>query len=168
MPKAAPAPPKFLQKKLEGKCLNFVKGQLSPFLDQVKMDKNGEWPSTTKLLPDFVEFMGKKDKVFKNIVPSTLVTTYDGVMHIYDLLRKRIATREGKTVLTSELSKEKPTPEKVTTRQSKQSQVKDKEPITQVTADYHGHGLDEKETPYRKEVNDEASSLGVSRTISDP
>ena len=104
MPKAAPAPPKFLQKKLEGKCLTFVKSNISSFLDTVKMEKNGEWPKTTKLLLDYVEYLGKQDKAFKNIAPSTLVTTYDGVNHIYDLLRKRIAVREGKTTLTSELS----------------------------------------------------------------
>ena len=102
MPKAAPAPPKFLQKKLEGKCLTFVKGHIGSFLDQVKMDKNGKWPPTTKLLPDYVEFLAKFDKAFKNIVPSTLVTTHDGVLHIYDLLRRRVAIREGKTVTNSD------------------------------------------------------------------
>ena len=120
-----------------------------------------------KILPDFVEFLGKLDKAFKNIVPSTLVTTYEGVNQMYDLVRKRIEARKGKTVLTSDQPSKKPTPDKVTTRLSKQSQIKEKEPVTQITADYHGHSLDEKETPYRKEVNDEASSLGVSRTKSD-
>ena len=104
MPKVKAEPPKFLQKKLEGKCLTFKKGNISSFLDTVKMEKNGEWPKTTKLLLDYVEYLGKQDKVFKNIVPSTLVTTYEGVNHIYDLLRKRIAVREGKTTLISELS----------------------------------------------------------------
>ena len=112
--------------------------------------------------------MAKLDKAFKNIESSVLVTTYDGVMYIYDLLRRRVAVREGKTVINSDGPSKQPTPDKMNTRQSKQSQIQDKEPITQVTAEYHGHGLDEKATPYRKEVNDEASSLGVSRTKSDP
>ena len=102
MPKAKPTPPKFLQSKLEGKTLAFVKSHISSFLDQVKTDKDGMYPLPTVLLVDYVQFLAKKDKAFKNINPSTLVTTYDGVLHIYDLLRRRTAVREGKTVTTSD------------------------------------------------------------------
>ena len=168
MPKDAKLePPTFLQKKLEGKTLAFVKQHLTPFLDQVKKDKNDKFPDTLTLVVDFVQYLSKLDKAFKKINSKTLVTTYEGVNHMYDLIRRRVAVREGKTVTTSDPPSKKPTPDKVTTRLSKQSQIKEKEPVTQITADYHGHSLDEKETPYRKEVNDEASSLGISRTKSD-
>ena len=121
MPKDAKLePPTFLQKKLEGKTLAFVKQHLTPFLDQVKKDKNDKFPDTLTLVADFVQYLSKLDKAFKKINSKTLVTTYEGVNHMYDLIRRRVAVREGKTVTTSDPPSKKPTPDKVTTRQSKQ------------------------------------------------
>ena len=54
MPKAKAEPPKFLHKKLEGKILTFVKSHTSPFLDTVKMDKNGDGTIDER---EFVEFV---------------------------------------------------------------------------------------------------------------
>ena len=103
MPKGSKLePPTFLHKKLEGKTLTFVKEHMTAFLDQVKKGKNGEWPSTVTLVADYVQYLSKLDKAFKKINSSTLVTSYDGVSHIYDMIRRRVAVREGKTVTTSD------------------------------------------------------------------
>ena len=114
------------------------------------------------MLYQYVDFLALRDTVFKNIPHTALLTTYHGVRQIYDMIDKRVKKNGEAPPGTAAKAKPKATPDKVTTRQSKEvAQIKEEPPILQVTGDYLGGGTDEKEMPYRKEVISDDSSLNI-------
>ena len=69
------------------------------------------------MLADFMDYLGQKDKRFRNIAYSALNTSHKGTYQIYDPLRKRVQRLEEKNMPRSvKASKEKPVPKTSCTR----------------------------------------------------
>ena len=109
-----------------------------------------------------MEFLATKDRAFEDVKSPALKTTFTGVHQIYDMLDKRLKRKGDGTPGSVVKTKPKVTPDKVTTRATKElAQIQDKPPIVQVTGDYLGGGTDEKEMAYRKEIISDDSPLNI-------
>ena len=53
--------PRFLQRRLETKVLNFVRREQHSFLESIKKNRKGEYPSAIALLEKFFAHLAKKD-----------------------------------------------------------------------------------------------------------
>ena len=81
-------PPSFLQKDLSDSMVSLIRKHTPPFLDQAKRANGGTLPPNRDLLRDFIGYLAKKNAAFRGIPDEAIVTTYKGIGHIYDILRK--------------------------------------------------------------------------------
>ena len=88
--------PAFLLKKLSTKDKTFITDNLSKFLTEAKQANGGKYGPPKEMLADFMDYLGQKDKRFRNIAYSALNTSHKGTYQIYDPLRKRVQRIEEK------------------------------------------------------------------------
>ena len=82
--------------KLHASTAALVKKWMPAFLASVKKDGPFPYPPTIELLPMYVDFLGTKEKKFKNIQAVALNTAYKGVYEIYNNLRKKVEKLDEK------------------------------------------------------------------------
>ena len=84
-------PKAWLQDPLNDECLELVKRNLQKFKDQCQKDSEGQYPASIELLRQFIAFMGKNHKRFREIPDESISTTkYKGMIQIYELVRKKV------------------------------------------------------------------------------
>ena len=107
-----------------------MRKHLTAFLDDVKKEHGKELPDTLDLLHEYIPFLATKDTHFDNIKQPAIRTTFIGIRQIYDMIDKRLKRTPDTTPGSVGKVKPKVTPEKVTTRQTKEAaQIEEKPPI---------------------------------------
>ena len=85
--------PDFLQHTLSETKKALVEKFMDEYIDSVKPDRHGNFPTDTVLMYKYCDFLGKKDRDFKKLDHNCLKTTFAGVWDVYNPLRKRFAYR---------------------------------------------------------------------------
>ena len=155
MPKKIKPAPRFLTTKLDKKTFEFVRANVTIFLDKLKAGGKGKNLDTYKILPDFFAFLGDRNPKFRHLDKSQLKTTHDGTYQVYNCLRKRLESIEEKrtTAIAAQIADKIDTPKMVTPLKSKKGKDEEAE-VNSITATghYKGHH-EEKDVAFRRQMS---------------
>ena len=146
-------PPKFLTQKLDDKTFQFVKANVSKYLEQLRKANKGKACTALEILPDFFAWLGDRAPKFRHLVKAQLKTVHEGTYQVYNLLRKRLESIEEKQVdLTAPITVKAETPKSRTPNKVEKPKEEEADAVS-ITADgnYHGHH-EEKDTRFRKQM----------------
>ena len=87
-----------------------IKKNVESFLASLERDSEGRYPSSIDLLRDFIAFLAKKNKAFRDIPEQAISTNFKGLSQIYDAVRKKARSLLDEKPATPQKSKTKAQP----------------------------------------------------------
>ena len=140
----------FLASELSPTKLALVRREFPVWHDAFKKKFGPDENMGSDLLDDFIDHLGFKDLMFRNVPDEMLNTKNLGTRQIYDFMRKRIGKVDERAPTGRAVNdRRKITPAKDETAQTPQKAATASPDAVQVTADGHLHLGDEKVVAYR-------------------